>query len=319
MSELTDLFEKPSKEAWLAKVKKDLKGEAIHSLDFPLAGRVYSPFHHLTDRPPGTGYVMGMPDGHRLVGIEIDATGSPAEANAAALDALNKGADLLLFRIPSIEAMGKGTRKKLLKDILTDIVTIVYVEPLFKAPGAPLIIQEHTQGGYHVDGLSGDLADALYSAMESYVEDGAKQPSFHVPAQEQYFLTIAQLRALRLCWQRISAACGEQTNCRIFGHIQHKSGTEANHNKIVATTHAMALTIGGADGLVVAPSDHDGTNAFTRRVALNLQHVIEYESHLQAAPDPAAGSYFLEQLTNDVAQKIWTRFQALTTDSSYQI
>ncbi|OAV46136.1 methylmalonyl-CoA mutase family protein [Lewinella sp. 4G2] len=313
----TPPFQKPSKADWLAKVEKDLKGKDLESLNFTVAGNTYSPFHHLSDAPVAHPPVAGMPSGHRLVGIEITVGDDYKGANAIALDALAKGADLLLFRIRSIETLTKANRKILLKGILTDIVTIIFAEPLYKYPGAPLLLQQGQD--YHIDALAGDIAAGLYSAMESYVEDGVKNPTFHVRSRPNYLRTIAELRALRLCWSRISEACGGRSNCTVIGHVAHPPESDANQNKIVATTSAMSLIIGGANGLIVAASDGGAGTNFSRRVALNLQHILEYESHLAGLPDPAAGSYYLEQLTDDIAAKLWQKFQHLTTDSSFNI
>ncbi|NJC26293.1 methylmalonyl-CoA mutase family protein [Neolewinella antarctica] len=308
-------FQPATKAAWLTRVEKDLKGEALDSLNFTLAGQEFSPFHHPEDQPTAYAPIPGMPAGHRLVGVRIDASGAAEAANKTALDALNKGADLLLFHVPLLEALSKKTRKELLAGILTDIVTIVFTERLFDHPTSPLLFQEGDT--YHHDALQGDYADALFAATETYREEGACCPTFHVGCTDDYYLTLASLRAMRLCWWRISESFGKPTNCRLIAHVRPRDFTDSNHNKIAATTQAMSAIVGGADGLVVAPSDGDEDNAFTRRVALNLQHLLEYESHLHGIADAAAGSYFLESLTERLAERIWDQFQSLFSNPLY--
>lgn len=308
-------FPKVSKTDWLQKVVSDLKGKALDTLDFQIDGHTFSPFHHQEDGPSSYPPVPGMPTEHRMIGFRIPVNQQYAVANKVALDALTKGADLLIFEVASLENLGKKNRKTLLEGILTDIVTIIFAEQLYDGPASPLLLQEGDR--FHFDALAGDLGSALFFASGSYAEEGAFEPVFHVRATEDYYRSLASIRALRLCWKQVSNAYGEQTNCRIIAHVDFPQGSDANQNKISATTQAMSMIIGGANGLVVAPSDHNADSAFTRRVALNLQHLLEHESYLHGIPDPAAGTYFLEKLTDALASDIWGTFQTMTKDPFY--
>ena len=310
-------FKAVTKTEWLAKVEKDLKGKSLNDLNFKVDGTDFSPFHHPDDQPEPPSPIPGFPDGHRMVGIQIDATNNVTLANQVALDALAKGADLLIFVVPHLDTLGKKTKKLLLAGIIREIVTIVFAERIHKYPTSPFLFQEGDR--YHFDALQDGHADALFAAMESFSEEGANVPTFHVGVTNDYLVSIASLRALRLCYWRITEAFEKPMNCRIIAHVRPADNSNSNLNKIAATTQAMSAIIGGADGLIVRPSDGDEESAFSRRVGLNMQHILEYESHLHGIPDPAAGSYFLEALTDQLAKSTWSAYQALFKNPLYKL
>ncbi len=86
-------------------------------------------------------------------------------------------------------------------------------------------------------------------------------------------------------------------------------------NMIRATTMAMSAVLGGADRLTVLPYDAGREAsaqyppAFGRRIARNVQHLLQLESGLGDIPDPAAGSYYIETLTRQLAEAAWKEFR----------
>ena len=74
---------------------------------------------------------------------------------------------------------------------------------------------------------------------------------------------------------------------------------------------ALAGILGGATRLTVLPANANTEQAsgFTRRIARNVQHLLELESHLGKVVDPAAGSYYIEKLTGEIAEKAWNSLQ----------
>ena len=74
----------------------------------------------------------------------------------------------------------------------------------------------------------------------------------------------------------------------------------------------MSAVIGGADTLYIHASDEfkDGKGTiFGQRIALNIQNLMQLESYLNRVVDPAAGSYFIEGVTNKLAEAAWLKFQ----------
>ena len=76
----------------------------------------------------------------------------------------------------------------------------------------------------------------------------------------------------------------------------------------------MAAVIGAVGRLTIPPSDtvsDEAKSDFNKRMATNIQQVIKLETKMHATSDPAAGSYYIEQLTEELAQKAWSRCMEL--------
>jgi methylmalonyl-CoA mutase len=75
----------------------------------------------------------------------------------------------------------------------------------------------------------------------------------------------------------------------------------------------MSAAIGGAGRITVTPSDAPGktSSAFSKRIARNVQHLLMMESYIDKVQDPAAGSYYVEQLTEVLAEQAWEIFCSL--------
>ncbi len=144
------------------------------------------------------------------------------------------------------------------------------------------------------------------------------QIQFSISIGDSYFVNIAKTRALKLCWQQILDAWKITSPAlpNIEAHLTTSTQTDnENYNKIKATSQAMAAVIGGAKRLYIYPSDEvkDGLGTpFAQRIALNVQHLMQLESYMDRVVDPAAGSYYIENLTNKLAATAWKAFQQLS-------
>ena len=80
-----------------------------------------------------------------------------------------------------------------------------------------------------------------------------------------------------------------------------------------ATTQAMSASLGGVDGIEVKSynSAWEEGNEFSHRVARNVQLLLKEESYFDKVIDPAGGSYYIEQLTQELAEKAWLKFQKI--------
>lgn len=138
---------------------------------------------------------------------------------------------------------------------------------------------------------------------------------FQIALETTYFLNIAKVRALKMLWANIQQAYQlDLPMPKIEGYTTLEVQTEDPYtNMIRSTIQAMGGIVGGVDRLLVYPANqqHGEPSSFTRRVARNLQHILKMESHFDEVVDPAAGSYYLEQLTTQIAEKTWIRFQQL--------
>jgi methylmalonyl-CoA mutase len=148
------------------------------------------------------------------------------------------------------------------------------------------------------------------------VDDAAKQIVFCFANGADIFTGIAKLRAARLLWSQVVKACGGSDeagamNLHATTAARALSKRDPWVNILRTTATCFAGSIGGADSITVLPFDyHCGLpDGFSRRIARNQQVVLQEESYLNKVIDPAGGSWFIENLTEQYANKAWTIFQ----------
>ena len=135
-------------------------------------------------------------------------------------------------------------------------------------------------------------------------------------ADADMFLTIAKLRAARRLVARVADACGAGSG----GAGAHLTASTSERmmakrdpwvNILRTTIAAAAAAFGGADTVGVLPFTWalGRPDAFARRIARNTHLVLQEESSLARVFDPAAGSFYVERLTSDLAHKAWELFQ----------
>ncbi len=129
-----------------------------------------------------------------------------------------------------------------------------------------------------------------------------------------YFMQIAKLRAARLLWANVTAAFGAKPT-PLFIHARsslfNKSTLDPHTNMLRATSEAFAAAVGGADSLHIAAFDETirTPDEFSRRIARNVHAILAEECNLSEVADAAGGSWFVESLTLELAQKAWSLFQ----------
>ncbi len=146
--------------------------------------------------------------------------------------------------------------------------------------------------------------------------EAANTLQFSIALGKSYFLEIARIRAFKLLWLNVLKAWGAPLNYpTVEAHFQPEAYSDELHtNMIRATTMAMSAVLGGADRLTVLPYDagREGqatySQSFSRRIARNVQHLLKMESFFHEMPDAAVGSYYIEKLTGQLAEKAWAEF-----------
>ena len=145
------------------------------------------------------------------------------------------------------------------------------------------------------------------------VDDFAGRLSFFWAIGMNFYLEVAKLRAARLLWTRIMKGFNAKapkslmlrTHCQTSGW----SLTEQDpHNNVVRTTiEAMAAVFGGTQSLHTNSFDEAIAlpTEFSSRIARNTQLIIQEETHITSVVDPWAGSYLMESLTQEMADKAW--------------
>jgi methylmalonyl-CoA mutase len=148
--------------------------------------------------------------------------------------------------------------------------------------------------------------------------DAAAQVEFRYAATTDQFSTIAKLRAARLLWSRVAEVAGIPLSAA--GQRQHAVSSAAMTtrrdpwgNLLRATLACFGAGLGGADAVTVLPFDAaiGQPDAFSRRIARNTQTLLMEESNLSRVIDPAGGSWYVEQLTAELARQAWATFQRI--------
>lgn len=156
-------------------------------------------------------------------------------------------------------------------------------------------------------------------------ETVARNMQFRLAVGTNYFFEIAKLRAIRLLWANIIKAYHLDTDLTAALRIHSQTSRwyqttfEPHTNLLRATTEAMAAAIGGCDSLAVNPFDITirSENEFSQRLARNLSLLLKEEAYLHQSIDPAAGSYYLETLTAQLAEEAWRLFQDLESRGGF--
>ncbi|MBA9048693.1 MULTISPECIES: methylmalonyl-CoA mutase family protein [Streptomyces] len=181
----------------------------------------------------------------------------------------------------------------------------------------------HEAGGSAAQELGASLATGvayLRALTESglSVEQAAGQLEFRYAATADQFLTIAKLRAARRLWARIaevSGAPGAQTQHVVTSPVM-MSRRDPWVNMLRTTVATLAAGVGGADSVTVLPFDHalGLPDAFARRIARNTSTILIEESYLARVIDPAGGSWYVERLTDELAEAGWEFFRTIERD-----
>ena len=145
------------------------------------------------------------------------------------------------------------------------------------------------------------------------VDDFAGRLSFFWAVGMNFYLEIAKMRAARLLWCRImkgfDAKNPKSLMLRTHSQTSGWSLTEQDpYNNVVRTTiEAMAAVFGGTQSLHTNSFDEAIAlpTEFSSRIARNTQLIIQEETHITNVIDPWAGSYMMESLTQEMADKAW--------------
>ncbi len=154
------------------------------------------------------------------------------------------------------------------------------------------------------------------------VGDALRQISFRLAADDDQFMTIAKMRAARRLWARVAEVAGDTEGGAAVLHAETSLPMMTQRdpwvNMLRGTVAAFAAGVGGADTVLVHPFDvaipdgFPGVSAgFARRIARNTQLLLLEESHVGRVLDPAGGSWYVEELTEELARHAWGHFQDL--------
>ncbi|MBQ4621923.1 MAG: methylmalonyl-CoA mutase small subunit [Bacteroidaceae bacterium] len=386
-------FAPVSTQEWLDKINVDLKGADFEKklVWKTNEGFKVKPFYRkedlenlkTTEALPGEfPYLRGTKksDNTWLVRQEIKVD-CPKEANAKALDILNKGVDSLGFSLRK-----KDLSAEFIATLLDGICAECVELNFSTCQGATvmlanLLVAYFTQKGYDLNALRGsvnydpmgkmmvrgkDLTNYIATAKDlvgvmkalpkyrcitvnaielnnagSYISqelgyalawgneylnalveagvdatEAAKKIKFNFGISSNYFLEIAKFRAARMLWANIVKQYEPKCDCACKMKAHAETSTfnltlfDAHVNMLRTQTEAMSAALAGVDSITVSPFDkaYQVADDFSERIARNQQLLLKEECHFDKVVDPAAGSYYIENLTTSIAQQAWNLF-----------
>lgn len=200
--------------------------------------------------------------------------------------------------------------------------------PNYRVVGVNSVILNNS-GAYCAQELAYALAwgaDYMTMLTEAGVPNyqAARAIRFNMGIGGNYFMEIAKFRAARLLWAKIveaykaptfTTALKEAAKMNVSAETSRFNMTvfDAYVNLLRSQTETMSAALAGVDEIVVTPFDvtYEQPTDFAERIARNQQLLLKEESHFDKVVDPAAGSYYLENLTHAIATEAWKQFLAI--------
>ena len=157
------------------------------------------------------------------------------------------------------------------------------------------------------------------------VDLAAKSIKFYMGISENYFMEIAKFRAARLLWAQIVKQYEPKCDCACKMIVNASTSTynqtvfDSYVNLLRSQTEAMSAALGGIHSMVVTPFDapYEKATDFSERIARNQQLLIKEEAHFDRIVDPSAGSYYIEHLTDALAQEGWKLFLKIEEEGGF--
>lgn len=144
---------------------------------------------------------------------------------------------------------------------------------------------------------------------------------FEISVGSNYFFEIAKLRALRLLFNLIAKEYNHNLDCHLLVSPSKRNKTiyDFNVNMLRTTTECMSAILGGADAVANLPYDalYHKDNEFGDRMARNQLLILKHESCFDKVDNPADGSYYIETLTNQLAEKALILFKEIEANGGF--
>ncbi|MFC4477231.1 methylmalonyl-CoA mutase subunit beta [Flavobacterium chungangensis] len=171
--------------------------------------------------------------------------------------------------------------------------------------------------------ITQQIAYSLTHANEylNRFSDTAKSIVFQVSVGTNYFFEIAKLRALRLLFDLIAKEYNSKIQCHLLVTPTKRNKTiyDYNVNMLRTTTECMSAILGGADAIANLPYDalYHKDNEFGDRISRNQLLILKHESYFDKVDNPADGSYYIESLTMQLAEKSLALFKEIEANGGF--
>ncbi len=144
---------------------------------------------------------------------------------------------------------------------------------------------------------------------------------FEISVGTNYFFEIAKLRAFRLLFGLIANEYNHNQECHLLVTPTKRNKTiyDYNVNMLRTTTECMSAILGGADAIANLPYDalYHKDNEFGDRIARNQLLILKKESYFDKVDNPAEGSYYIENLTQQMAEKALILFKDIEANGGF--
>ena len=395
-------FTAPTRQEWIDKINVDLKGADYQKKMVWRTNEGFNmePFYRKEDLegmtqinslPGQFPYLRGnKKDNNQWYVRQNIKAADPKEANAKALDILNKGVTSLGFKIPAKE-LDAAYLDTLLEGIQAESVELNFSTCQgHTLKLAQLLADYFTRKGYNADKLVGSInfdpiekiltkgknttallenIPEIVKAMSAFphyrcisvnadtlcnngayvyqelgyalawgneylnqmteagipADQAAKSIKFNLGIGGVYFMEIAKFRAARMLWAHIVKKYNPQCDCACKMYVNATTTTynmtifDSYVNMLRSQTETMSAALANVDAIVVTPFDapYETPTEFAERIARNQQLLLQEESHFDKIVDVAGGSYFIEKLTQSLAEEAWKLFLAIEEEGGF--
>lgn len=395
-------FTAPTRQEWIDKINVDLKGADYQKKMVWRTNEGFNmePFYRKEDLegmtqinslPGQFPYLRGnKKDNNQWYVRQNIKVADPKEANAKALDILNKGVTSLGFKIPAKE-LDATYLDTLLEGIQAEAVELNFSTCQgHTLKLAQLLADYFTRKGYNADKLVGSInfdpiekiltkgknttallenIPEIIKAMSAFphyrcisvnadtlcnngayvyqelgyalawgneylnqmteagipADQAARSIKFNLGIGGVYFMEIAKFRAARMLWAHIIKKYNPQCDCACKMYVNATTTTynmtifDSYVNMLRSQTETMSAALANVDAIVVTPFDapYETPTEFAERIARNQQLLLQEESHFDKIVDVAGGSYFIEKLTQSLAEEAWKLFLSIEEEGGF--
>lgn len=161
------------------------------------------------------------------------------------------------------------------------------------------------------------------SLREIFDESNNDKPEviFNMSVGSNHFFEIAKLRALRLLWTTLTSEYKFNIDCHIYTTPTKRNKTlyDYHNNMLRTTTECMSAILGGSNTICNLPHDaiYHKSNEFGNRIARNQLLILKHESYFDKVNNPADGAYYIETITNQLAEKGLELFKNIEANGGF--
>lgn len=342
MKAFKEQFQAPSRQQWMEKAEKELKGKPLEALSWHIDKDFNVP-PIFFEEEIGPSFATHSSRSNWTIGDKYTIFHA-SQTNNDLLEALNMGLEGVHLEL--ITPLSKTEWASLFDQIILSYIT--------------LIIDASTLSAERLDGLAEYLAAADWTEKQLFIftKDSTNCPStlegclctkstfhistadsvqqlhhqlqraesnlqtqiqngqthtphfFQITLSRHFYLNIVYAQALLIIWQNILDANGIDPHAPVFiqGIIAEDAALDENTQKINATVQAVSAIVAGIDYLQIETSQKSNNEAFDRRINRNIQHLLKLESFMDYVENPSAGAYYFDALTKEFAEKVWDKF-----------